>query len=1207
MKNIILFATAWGSKFGGINSFNTSLSIALSKVLVDTKIICVVLEAEDEEKIHAQKNGIELFDVSASPDHNNFDTYRSKEVINILKAKGYESDILWIGHDVKTGELANHCAKEVENSRSVVIHHMNYQATCSLKHDNPQKTRERKSRQKQVLQNADIVCAVGPKLLTSAKDLVGEGRANDVVELIPGIDYAISPNTKPPNQFCIISFGRITEEDEIIKQLRLPVAAFAWAIKNHPAINDGKDPYITLYGCDDDMLNELRVLASRYVGQDIVHIEPHLFDESIGKKMLFEDLKNHSICIMPSYHEGFGLVAWESISTGIPIIMSKNSGAFQFLDSSFGKTISSSLLCIHFRGTYDQEALNDEDVKKLGQKIIDVYENINPEKDFALELRERLLQEGYTWEGMAIKFASACSLDCHILEGVNDTEEEPSCHHTLYKNFDTPPSKKIELRDVEDKTFIEDFFRGFSDNWIPVQAGISLERSLREIIERKQYETSTLRIDQFINSLLIADKCQFIKIFGAGGSGKTTIARQIAFKLARRKHCCLFRNLEKKLWLWDDIKQYASDLLGRGERLFLFYDDPSQETVSEIFSLLYNLNLSSMSNISVCVFDREDEWLEKVRICGGRTFRNERTLTIMEKLGKDEVDAFCNIIQRIESMGIDVLCSGQTLDRLRENLIKDPNKIILVAAYEATTGEKIEDILLHEFNHIPTSHARAVYKFLCGMSCYNINVPINMIRSIYGQDAFMELKNIYLKGIVFARNPYLLVRHKKLGEILWNQLNDNAEDEFSSIVEFLSQLEYTIKQPDFLDLTEFSKSFIHSLINDPKLCSHNGEILLNLLLSLSNYVDDFNTKSLLFSVLGRFCERRCTAKIAKKCYEQGIEKVPSSSLYNALGQLLEKSDEAEALKVYREGIQKAPGPSLYTALGQLLEKSDEAKALKVYREGIQKAPGPGVYTALGQLLEKSDEAEALKVKFRGIALYPYNFYLFNSIFACDDNFVTKRFEGLIKAVSINKLIHNRIFHKILLNLRKKGVLDVAEFINKYKKKIVEIDSSILVYAAMLESSGEIQQALAIIDNVQINNAEVENIKANCYKQQKKWGLSEENYKKAIEHCGNDITKGRYCNNLAMLIKEQDDPNRFDEGIVYCKQSIRYSGENFHYPKKLMVYFMIELSEMDSLQETIAYLRKTYGIGKGTFRNLLREGISSAEKAHFIKLHVLEQV
>ena len=328
----------------------------------------------------------------------------------------------------------------------------------------------------------------------------------------------------------------------------------------------------------------------------------------------------------------------------------------------------------------------------------------------------------------------------------------------------------------------------------------------------------------------------------------------------------------------------------------------------------------------------------------------------------------------------------------------------------------------------------------------------------------------------------------------------------------------------------------------------------------------------MFSVVGRFCERSCTVEIAKKCYEQGIEKVPN--------------------------------PSLYTALGRLLEKSDEDEALKVYREGTQKAPGPGVYTALGRLLEKSDEKEALKVLFRGIALYPDNSYLFNSLFACKDDFVANRFEGLIKAVSINKLIHNRIFHKSLLNLRKKGVLDVAEFIDKYKKKIIEIDSSILAYAAMLENSGDTQEALAIIDNVQINNAEVENIKANCHKQQKEWRLAEESYKKAIEQCNNDISKGRYYNNFAMVIKEQNDPNRFDEGIAYCKQSIRYSNENFHYPKKHMAYFMIELSAMDSLQETISYLRENYGIGKRTFRNLLREGISSAEKAHFVKLHVL---
>lgn len=38
---------------------------------------------------------------------------------------------------------------------------------------------------------------------------------------------------------------------------------------------------------------------------------------------------------MPSWHEGFGLVAWEAVAAGVPLIVSKESGVYEFLDEQF--------------------------------------------------------------------------------------------------------------------------------------------------------------------------------------------------------------------------------------------------------------------------------------------------------------------------------------------------------------------------------------------------------------------------------------------------------------------------------------------------------------------------------------------------------------------------------------------------------------------------------------------------------------------------------------------------------------------------------------------------------------------------------------------------------------------------------------------------------------------------------------------------------
>ena len=50
------------------------------------------------------------------------------------------------------------------------------------------------------------------------------------------------------------------------------------------------------------------------------------------RQALFDDLRSASVAMMPSWHEGFGLVSWEAIAAGVPLIISKKSGVYKFLE-----------------------------------------------------------------------------------------------------------------------------------------------------------------------------------------------------------------------------------------------------------------------------------------------------------------------------------------------------------------------------------------------------------------------------------------------------------------------------------------------------------------------------------------------------------------------------------------------------------------------------------------------------------------------------------------------------------------------------------------------------------------------------------------------------------------------------------------------------------------------------------------------------------
>lgn len=225
MSTIIFIADGWGSKYGGINSFNYDLCLNLPLNLncKEHKVICITtgdsLSEKDMDLAH-QRNLI-LINLAKSDFTN-----------SIIKAKTAEycadTDIWWIGHDIKTGFYAVQCANDT-NSKCAIIHHMNYGAYYTYSTNNPIKTDEKQKEQLELLKKADVVFAVGPKLVKSANDiLIKLNKKSEAIQLIPGV-ADIAPIEENLNQFTAIAFGRLNiNENDIIKQCKLAVAAFAY-------------------------------------------------------------------------------------------------------------------------------------------------------------------------------------------------------------------------------------------------------------------------------------------------------------------------------------------------------------------------------------------------------------------------------------------------------------------------------------------------------------------------------------------------------------------------------------------------------------------------------------------------------------------------------------------------------------------------------------------------------------------------------------------------------------------------------------------------------------------------------------------------------------------------------------------------------------------------------------------------------------------
>jgi glycosyltransferase involved in cell wall biosynthesis len=123
------------------------------------------------------------------------------------------------------------------------------------------------------------------------------------------------------------------------------------------------------------------------------------------QEAMFEQLRDSHIALMPSIHEGFGLVGWEAICAGIPLICSDQSGLADFLESCFDTNHDlprESVLMLRLAGS-------DEDVATLSAKIQELTRTYERRRSHARSLAD-YLAERFSWDECARSVASAIDL-----------------------------------------------------------------------------------------------------------------------------------------------------------------------------------------------------------------------------------------------------------------------------------------------------------------------------------------------------------------------------------------------------------------------------------------------------------------------------------------------------------------------------------------------------------------------------------------------------------------------------------------------------------------------------------------------------------------------------------------------------------------------------------------------------------------------------
>ncbi|NQZ33933.1 MAG: glycosyltransferase, partial [Oceanospirillaceae bacterium] len=594
VKTLISFATRWGPQFGGINCFNQDLLKAFAAAFSkDIHTVCVVLQADATEIKDAKNSQITLI----SLDLNNQKEFSANFAINAWQTLAPESKstpdhIVWLGHDRITGEVALNAAKEY-GGLSALINHMSYDHYESFC-ENSSLANDKNKAQRKLFKKADIVMAVGPLLRDALAEMLDR---DNIPMLVPGLpDIIVKKVFKTFRGFIS---GRLSDDAKKIKQGHLGVAAFALSISKADSntglpdvLRGTSEPELTLRGIDFEQCtsdghgnaeDELKRFAETHAGRVIrMHTLPFTTDRS----ELFDDLRSASVAMMPSWHEGFGLVGWEAIAAGVPLIVSKKSGVYRFLSELEEGLYVSYVYPIDIAGSIEAPFFQEKDQEELANKIIEIAKSHTEAQSKAIRLREALLKN-YTWKDCALELGKILNWELPTVSS------NPRAEKIQHQPSQISTELSASVLEIPRPTWRTD--AGFTNS--------RLLRAEEAVIpfdpERKPFLEGLM---QWAHSTEYPIAIQLLT--GVGGTGKTRLALELCKQLQEQGWQTGFLAND------DRVVNIVQDLVKSAQQVCLVIDyaETRQPQLLELIQAFNAANISQHVRILLLARDSGEWW-----------------------------------------------------------------------------------------------------------------------------------------------------------------------------------------------------------------------------------------------------------------------------------------------------------------------------------------------------------------------------------------------------------------------------------------------------------------------------------------------------------------------------------------------------------------------------------------------------------------------
>ena len=311
---VTLLSSEWRSTKGGLSTINRELAIQLAKH-PSMEVSVYLPKCSEEDKRVAASHNVHLTEAEEMAGYDNPVDWLSS------LPKDHAVDCV-IGHGAILGRqvqfIKRHC-----NCKWIQVVHTAPEELGMFKSYTDAISRGEKKHQAEVklCEKADQVVAVGPKLAEAFSGYLRAcGKDQDVLNLTPGIFSEFSDvkqATEERKTFSVLVFGRGDNEDFQLKGYDIAARAIA-------GLKDEPQPYKLLFvGAPSGEEEKVKDMLLEQ-GIDRSQLTVRCFNES--REQLARLFCEVDLAIMPSRTEGFGLVALEALSAGLPVLVSGNSG-----------------------------------------------------------------------------------------------------------------------------------------------------------------------------------------------------------------------------------------------------------------------------------------------------------------------------------------------------------------------------------------------------------------------------------------------------------------------------------------------------------------------------------------------------------------------------------------------------------------------------------------------------------------------------------------------------------------------------------------------------------------------------------------------------------------------------------------------------------------------------------------------------------------